>query len=243
MTVPATAQLTLGNSGDPENKGIHVTAVDEVSVYGLNRIQYTTDAFLGLPTDVMTTEYVVLSYQYNQASEFAVVATEDGTDVTYTPTAGTTAGVTAGTATTKTLNKGEVLPVSSSAGDLSGSTVTSTKPVAVFGGQQCGNVPQGYAYCDYLVEQLPGTGTWGNTFLTVPLKSRENSGAGLPVRGQGGQHRSVDQRRGGGHLEQGAGAPADHRRAVHGQRGQADPDGPVRQDGGTYNNETRGIRS
>jgi len=174
VTVPATAQLTLGNSGDPENKGIHVTAVDEVSVYGLNRIQYTTDAFLGLPTDVMTTEYVVLSYQYNQASEFAVVATEDGTDVTYTPTAGTTAGVTAGTATTKTLNKGEVLPVSSSAGDLSGSTVTSTKPVAVFGGQQCGNVPQGYAYCDYLVEQLPGTGTWGNTFLTVPLKSREN---------------------------------------------------------------------
>ena len=120
VTVPATAQLTLGDSGDPENKGIHVTAAEEVAVYGLNRIQFTTDAFLGLPTDVMTTEYVVLSYQYNQASEFAVVATEDGTDVTYTPTAGTTAGVTAGTATTKTLNKGEVLPVSSSAGDLSG---------------------------------------------------------------------------------------------------------------------------
>ena len=33
-----------------EQKGIHITAGDEVTVYGLNRELATTDAFLGLPT-------------------------------------------------------------------------------------------------------------------------------------------------------------------------------------------------
>ena len=120
---PSGAQLGDGGSGNPENRAIHVTANDEVSVYGLNRIVFTTDAFLGLPVDVLTTEYVVPRLprvaQF-APSQFAVVASEDGTDVTYTPTADTTSGVTAGTATTKTLNKGEALPVSSNAGDLSG---------------------------------------------------------------------------------------------------------------------------
>lgn len=173
VNVPEGAQLTLGNSGDPEQRSIHVSANDEVSVYGLNRIQFTTDAFMGLPVDVLAKEYVVLAYPApNQASEFAVAATEDGTEVTYVPTAETIAGVTAGTPTTKTLNKGQALPVSSTTGDLSGTVITSTKPVAVFGGQSCANVPAGFAFCDHLVEQLPGTATWGKSFQTVPLKTR-----------------------------------------------------------------------
>jgi len=176
VTVPAGAQLGDGATGNPQNRAIQVSANDEVSVYGLNRIEFTTDAFLGLPVDVLTTEYVVLAFPYQfLSSQFAVVASEDGTEVTYTPTADTTSGVTAGTATTKTLNKGEALPVSSNAGDLSGSKITSSKPVAVMAGQQCADVPNTtYGACDYLVEQIPGTGTWGKSFLTVPLKTRLN---------------------------------------------------------------------
>lgn len=174
VVVPEGAQLTLGDSGNPENRAIHVTAAEEVAVYGLNRIQYTTDAFLGLPVDVQSTEYVVLAYPAPySASEFAVVATDDATEVTYVPTADTTSGVTAGSSKTTTLNKGEALPVSATNGDLSGTTITSTKPVAVFGGQQCANVPNNTTYfCDYLVEQIPGTGLWGKIFQTVPLKTR-----------------------------------------------------------------------
>lgn len=174
VVVPDAAQLTLGNSGNPENRAIHVTAAAEVAVYGLNRIQYTTDAFLGLPVDVQTTEYVVLAFPYQfSASEFAVVATDDGTDVTYVPTANTTSGVTSGTPKTTTLNKGEALPVSSTTGDLSGTTITSTKPVAVMAGQQCADVPTtSYSACDHLLEQIPATAIWGKTFQTVPLKTR-----------------------------------------------------------------------
>ncbi|MBK9434561.1 MAG: hypothetical protein V9G09_06585 [Candidatus Nanopelagicales bacterium] len=176
VAVPDGAQLSAGDSGDPEQRAIQVTANDEVSVYGLNRIQFSTDAFMGLPVDVLAKEYVVLSYPaLGQASEFAVAATEDGTEVTYVPAADTTAGVTAGTSTTKMLSRGEALPVSSSTGDLSGTVITSTKPVAVFGGQSCANVPDAtIRYCDHLVEQLPGTPTWGKSFQTVPLKTRLN---------------------------------------------------------------------
>ncbi|MCB0904945.1 MAG: Ig-like domain-containing protein [Actinobacteria bacterium] len=180
VSIPSGAQLGDGSSGDPENKGVRVTAAEEVSVYGLNRRSASTDAFLGLPVDVMTTEYIALGWPApgvanDLNSELSVVATEDGTDVTIVPTADTTSGVTAGTATTKTLNRGEALPVQSSTGDLSGSMVTSSKPVSVFGGHKCANVPNNSTVaCDFVVEQLPGTGTWGKSFLTVPLKTRLN---------------------------------------------------------------------
>ncbi len=180
VVIPVGAQLGNGSSGDPENRAIHVTAADEVSVYGLNRVPASTDAFMALPVDVLTSEYFVLGWPApgvapSLNSQFAVVATQDGTEVTYTPTADTTSGVIAGVPTTKTLNVGEALPVESATGDLSGTSITSTKPVAVFGGHRCANVPNnGTLACDYLVEQLPGTGTWGKSFLTVPLKTRLN---------------------------------------------------------------------
>jgi hypothetical protein len=78
-------------------------------------------------------------------------------------------------ATVASLNAGEALPVASGVGDLSGTEVTSTKPVAVFGGHICANVPNNSTYaCDHLVEQIPPTSTWGKEFLTVPLKTRLN---------------------------------------------------------------------
>ena len=107
-------------------------------------------------------------------SEFAVLASQDGTDVTYVPNAKTTSGTDVGVAKTVTLNAGEALPVSSLSGDLSGSEVTSTKPVALFGGHECTFIPDENTWaCDHLVEQIPPTSTWGKEFLTVPLKTRK----------------------------------------------------------------------
>ena len=180
VSIPPEAQLNQGNSGDKQNLGIHVTSAAEVSVYGLNRIQYTTDAFLALPTDVLRSEYLVLGWQGpggggNGPSELAILATQDGTSVSYTPSANTTSGVTAGSTQTVTLNKGEALPVSSNAGDLSGTAVSSSAPVSVYGGHNCANIPtNSTSYCDHVVEQIPPTGTWGQSFLTAPLKTRKN---------------------------------------------------------------------
>lgn len=160
-----------------ENLGIHVTAIDEVTVYGLNRRQFTTDAYLGLPTDILGTEYIVLGYKnvnIVNATEFAVVGTQNATTVTIVPTV-TTGPHPAGVPYNVVLNQGQTYQLRNtnpSPADLSGSIVTSDKPVAVFGGHQCANIPAGAVACDHLVEEMTPTATWGKSFVTEPLATR-----------------------------------------------------------------------
>ncbi len=167
VVIPGAAQNSV--SDRVQNLGIHVTSGAEVTVYGLNRIQYTTDAFLGLPTDILGTDYITLGYS-GSGPEFGIVGTQTGTTVTITPSvaAGTRL---AGVPYVITLNQGQTYQLESSS-DLSGSLITADKPVAVFGGTQCANIPPGYGACDHLVEQLPPTSAWGKSFLTVPLATR-----------------------------------------------------------------------
>src|SRR5947209_569905 len=59
VLIPVGAEL--GQTSDViTNRGIHVTAAQEVTIYGLSRIQFTTDAYLGLPTDILGIEYINL---------------------------------------------------------------------------------------------------------------------------------------------------------------------------------------
>ena len=62
VTLPKDAQLVHSENG-VQDLGVHVSAKADVSVYGLNRIKYTTDAFVGLPTDALGTDYRVVSYR------------------------------------------------------------------------------------------------------------------------------------------------------------------------------------
>ena len=152
-----------------DNKGVHVTSAQEVTVYGLNYIAFTTDAFLGLPTDVLGTSYIIASYG-GIRTEFGIVGTQAGTTVTIIPAASAGAR-TVGVPYNITLNQGDVYELQGG-GDQTGTIITSTKPVGVFGANQCANIPPGYAYCDHIVEMLPPTTSWGEKFVTVPLKSR-----------------------------------------------------------------------
>ena len=172
VILPSNAQVTTYDTAG--NLGIHVSSAAEVTVYGLNRIQFTTDAFLGLPTDILGTEYLNLGYTSNGSStEFGVVATQANTTVTITPSV-TTGSHTVGAPYAITLNQGQTYQLGNSnyGNDLSGSLIKSDKPVAVFGGVECANIPLGASYCDYVVEQLTPTSTWGQSFLTVPLATR-----------------------------------------------------------------------
>ncbi|MBL8007910.1 MAG: T9SS type A sorting domain-containing protein [Ignavibacteria bacterium] len=161
------------------NMGIHVTSVDEVTVYGLNRRSATTDAFLGLPVDILGTDYIVLGYEnvnVVNATQFGIVAVSNGTTVSITPTE-TTGPHPAGVAYNVSLNEGETYLLrngNSMPADLSGSLITSNLPVAVFGGHQCANIPAGYYACDHVVEQIPPSTAWGKNFLTHPLATRLN---------------------------------------------------------------------
>src|SRR5208282_204013 len=177
--IPAADEMTT--SDGTEEKAIHVTAGAPVVVYGLNDIVYTTDAYTALPAEADGTEYTVLAFGAGCCgnSEFSVVATQNDTEVTITPSVAGGAGATrpAGVPYTITLNQGQEYQLQASVNpeDLTGTKITSTAPVSVFGGEQCANIPtEEYVACDYIVEQNVPDDAWGTSFLTVPLKTRHN---------------------------------------------------------------------
>jgi hypothetical protein len=179
VTIPLGARV-LG-SDTVSTLGIRVTADDPVVVYGLNQDSLTTDAFLGLPTDSLGAEHFVLGFDQvslntGTTSEFLIVGVEDGTNVAITPSI-TTGGRLKGQTYFIVLNRFDTYQLQSDhpGEDLSGSAISSffpPQPIAVFGGGQCINVPVSTLACDHIVEQLPHTGTWGVSFLTVPLATR-----------------------------------------------------------------------
>ncbi len=155
-----------------DNKGIRVTSLQEVTVYGLNYAPFTTDAYLGLPTDVLGKDYIVLSYTGNTLSSFGIVGTVNGTTVTIIPSV-STSGRVAGVPYNIVINQGQTYELGN-ASDLTGSIITSTQPIGVTGANACANIPPGFGFCDHINEMLPPTTTWGKKFGTVPLSSRIN---------------------------------------------------------------------
>jgi len=178
--IPSSAEVTV-NDGI-ENLGIHVTAQDEVAIYGLNQVMFTTDAYMGIPVDALGNRYRVLSYPNDfYVNDFgttlSVVGTQNGTTVTITPKVDV-ASYTAGVPFTISLNAGEVYQLINdvyllgSASDLSGTLIESNFPISVFGASVCVNIPAFTAFCDHITEQLPSTDTWGTQFLAASLETR-----------------------------------------------------------------------
>ncbi len=173
VTVPNGAIVGTGEVISTEARGVHVTSSTAVTVYGLNDIEETTDGFLGLPVNVLGTQYRALTYVDRTYSQIGIVATVDGTSVTVVPSAALAGGSPAGTPVVRTLAAGEVLFIPSAAdSDLTGSLVTASQPVAVFGAARCALVPTSSFACNHLVEQLTPISAWGSDFITVPLASR-----------------------------------------------------------------------
>ena len=176
VALPPEAMIV--NSDTVEDLGVHVTAEAEVTVYGLNRVMFTTDAFLGLPTDALGTDYINLGFVNTDVvngTEFAVVATQDGTTVTITPSV-TTGGHEAGVPYTVTMDQGQTYQLRGARerrgpvrhdrhrgqADRASSAATSARMS-----------PTGEILaCDHLVEELPPTTTWGQNFVTMPLATR-----------------------------------------------------------------------
>ena len=174
IQVPSAAEDDLSDSVQPDS--VHVTSGAAVSVYGLNTLEYTTDGFTGLPTNILGTSYLVEAYTSGAGSQFAIVGTQDGTTVTITPSENVDS-YTAGTPYQITLNQGDVYQLVDetgfgSGGDLSGTSITSSAPVAVFAGNDCADVPIGDYACNTLAEEMTPTDTWGTGFYTEPLATR-----------------------------------------------------------------------
>ena len=166
-------------------RGIHVYSTDPHALFSCYALaeagigQGTTrDAALILPTQTLGREYFVQTYQTDtRATEFAVVVTEDNTDITIIPNAKTSKNTLAGQPITLTgLAKGTVYEVRSADPavvapsekiDLSGSSVCATKPVAVFQGNEAVKIASGSVgsySVNYAYEQTLPVAQWGTEF-------------------------------------------------------------------------------
>ena len=70
-----------------------------------------------------------------------------------------------------TANSGQSLVIGHK-DDLSGTIVRGSKPLIVFSGHQCGEIPYNFTACDHMVEQIPPGMSYGQTFFLPPLGGR-----------------------------------------------------------------------
>jgi len=182
-SVPLPTAADLGDLNDGvTNKGIHVTASGDVSLYGMSKVDFTSDSYLALHSTMLGTEYIVLGWGNVHTnvpplngSQFAITACESNTTVIVTPSV-TTGGHTNGVAYNLVLQPGDCYQLRNTddmPADLTGTIITSDKPVAVFGSHQCANIPDSNVwFCDYIVEQLLPVNEWGTDHYTAPLATR-----------------------------------------------------------------------
>ena len=180
--VDSAAQLR--SSEKIEKLAVHIVSDEPIAVYGLSHRYQTTDTYLAYPVTVLGKSYRVMGYKWlasDLLSQMAVIAVEDNTKVSITPSAKTRGGKRAGVPFEITLDRGEVYQVipdfnPGRPSDLTGSLIESDKPVAVFSGHNCAYVPvNDYKACNLLVEQMPPLQSWGRQFFVGTLAGRQSS--------------------------------------------------------------------
>ena len=173
-------------------RALFITSDVPVVVYALNSIALSTDSYTAIPVKALGREYYTVNRPNDQylpsndpngndfniavrQSEFMIVAVEDGTDVEITPAFVTENGLPKGQTRNVTLRRGDCYLVKSyelpiGMGDLTGSHIVSSKPIAVLSGAVRSGIPVTQSTSkDHLVEMLPPVASWGKTYAAIPF--------------------------------------------------------------------------
>ena len=179
-------------------KGIRIKAEHnrKIIVFGQHEELGSNDAYVALPVIrlpfVMNFEYILVSVYGDTGTTFEmkdsvglIIGTLDNTKVTIVPPRSVFirhdlapvrifySGLSAHL-NTITIHKYQTFYLQALGGDISGTRIISNKPVSVFSGHECANVPVHSYACDMLIEQIPPTYTWGNEVATIPLITKAN---------------------------------------------------------------------
>ena len=188
---------TEDNDMDTRFKGIRIKAEDDrrIVVFGQHEEVASNDAYLGLP---VISRPPGTSYEYIAASIFGdsgtasqvkdsvalIIGTENDTEIILEPSvvirhpfapAATGGQFIPGVSVqfrTVTIQKFQTFYLQVRGGDISGTRIIANKPISVFSGHECANVPLAGVTCDIVIEQLQPIDTWGTEVVTVPLRTR-----------------------------------------------------------------------
>ncbi|MEB2313653.1 MAG: IgGFc-binding protein [Sorangiineae bacterium] len=154
----------------------------QVNPYGGGNAAVTGSSLL-IPTSAWDGNYIGVAAYRNDLNgpNLNVIAKEDGTEVTMVPVAAVTGGggLPAGGANaplTFSLNAGEMAQFSQSA-ELTGSVISSNRPVGLMAGHSQLRVPVGTSYADHAEQMIPPVRAMGNEYVAVMHRQRKTEPA------------------------------------------------------------------
>ncbi|KAH3718745.1 hypothetical protein DPMN_061551 [Dreissena polymorpha] len=176
VAIPGSIVTTTGLS----NKAVYVESDQTISIYVMVREIGSSDGLLLLPIADDAPEFFVASYEPvdpTGPSQFLIIALEDSTliDIQLRTSAGPviigSQSYSSGQNVSLKMSKMQTYLVQHEH-DLTGTHITSSKPVSVVSGTKCANVPHDATSCDFLVEQMLPVSFWQREYVCAKLKSR-----------------------------------------------------------------------
>ena len=168
-----TTAITLLRSNAITDQVLRIESEAPINVhivlYRVSGGQIGADSFLLRPIEHLGTEYIVITTEMR--AQLSVAAVEDGTNIVITNPDTTTL-------TTQTLNNGQVYNffLRTDSVGLTGTVVTSDKPVAVFSGGFFATFPSGGNSRDTAVEQMIPVKDWYTLCIMAPFFPDEEFG-------------------------------------------------------------------
>ena len=180
---------------DSRFKGIRIKAEGNrtIVVFGQNEEVATNDAYLALPIILLpegsTYEYIAVSV-YGDTGSVAqakdsvalIIGTQNDTEIILEPSVFNIPHQLAPSGLffpgapvelrTVIIQRFQTFYLQVRGEDISGTRIMANKPISVFSGHECANVPLSYEPCDMLIEQIQPIHTWGTEVVTIPLRTR-----------------------------------------------------------------------
>ena len=193
-TVTAGHEVTLNLSSsvqvlshDDQNMGIYLIASSEnLTVIGQSNHHASSDSYFALPIIEVDDAYIYYGISVARAvihsnplySSILIVGTENNTMMKLTVTQSVTISidntpmnVIPDIQYSFIVNRLQTVYIGS-ADDLSGTKIATDRPVSVFSGHECANVPTNVTACSHLIEQIPPTALWGKVYYVAPLANK-----------------------------------------------------------------------
>lgn len=180
-------------SGIVDNKQIEIVSDQPISIYAFSGFTRSSDSYSVLPVSSWGTEYKVITmgndYYYLDSTnfhldifntprpgQFLLIADQNDTEVTIEFSADTEGIYKSGETHTITLDEGEIFSVKSDAiraigtNDLSGTTISSDKPIGVISSHVrtavLQNLAKGSDSKDHVIEMNLPTSMWGRNYIS-----------------------------------------------------------------------------
>ena len=198
-SLPAAIEILPDDSEKVMEKGITITSTAPIAIHVMNAKAVSSDGYTAIPTHHWDTLYLATTYyDFNEknnrntwAGGFCVVAKDDDTEVTMRlrgtggGLATTRGGRRIGDEFTVTLQRGEVYQVMGDGTtrnmfDLTGSVITSTKPVGLISFHARTAMPNAGPMegRDHLAEMTPPVSAWGKRYVTLEYSRERLNGLG-----------------------------------------------------------------